>query len=535
MEKFDVIIIGGGPAGSTAATLIARQGKSVILIEKEYFPRDHIGESLLPASLPILETLEVHNEIEAAGFLKKYGATMVWGASPDPWSWYFSETNRKYTHSYQVVRSTFDQILLNNSIKAGVDVREGHQVTKIHHENNHVSGIEIKTPDNITIDLIAPITIDASGQSAIIARNMDLLVWDDFFQNLAVYGYFNNAKPLNMPDENNIFIEAHSEGWNWLIPLHTGSVSVGVVVDSSKAAQELYGADLEAFLNKYVACSPHIADLLSNATLNTPPQAVRDWSYAANSFVGDGYILVGDAACFIDPLFSSGVHLAMNAGVLASAYVNTLFLDKALALESRAIYTKLYRQQYEHFRELAKLFYSSNRTTDSYFWETRKLTPDAFDLPARTAFINAVAGQPAKGYERVVIDQGEAPDFIVNAIRQIEDDRNHRQLEIETYIQNFHNCIPKLDTEVTLKNEPILDDDQFIKNYVIYTKNRTIGYPVSNLIAASFPYIDGINTIETIVHEISIEYGIDTDTIIPSITDAFKIMYIDGILETFIL
>ena len=460
---------------------------------------------------------------------------MVWGTSTDPWSWYFSETNRKYTHSYQVVRSTFDHILLKNSIKSGVDVREGSQVTKIHRKNDHVLGIEIKTADNKFIDLFSTITIDASGQAAMLARDMNLLEWDDFFQNLAVYGYFSNATRLNMPDENNILIEAHSKGWNWLIPLHNGKVSVGVVVDSINASQQIEHANLDIFLNEYIAQSPYIAELLSNATLDTNAQAVRDWSYAANSFIGNGYILAGDAACFIDPLFSSGVHLAMNAGVLASAYVNTLFSDEKLAYESRAIYTKLYRQQYEHFRELAKLFYSTNRTTNSYFWETRRLTPDAFDLPARIAFINAVAGQPAQGYERVVIDQGEAPNFIVSAIQEVEIVRNKRQIEIEKYTSNFHTIIPKIDSNVQLKNEPILGDDQFIMNYVVYTENRTVGFPVSNLIAASFPFIDGINSIDMITQHISKEYGINEEVILPVITEAFKIMYIDGIIENLIL
>ena len=535
MENFDAIVIGGGPAGSTAATLIARQGKSVVLIEKEYFPRHHIGESLLPASLPILESLGVNEEIQSAGFLKKYGATMVWGTSPDPWSWYFAETNRKYTHSYQVVRSTFDHILLNNSIKSGVDVRQGHQVTKIHHREDYVSGVEIHTPDNKIIDLEAPITIDASGQSAILARNMNLLEWDDFFQNLAVDGYFENAEKLEAPDENNIFIEAHPEGWNWLIPLHNGTVSVGVVVDSNTASKQLHNSDLEEFLGHYISYSSHISNLLGNATLTSPPQAVRDWLYAANSFVGDGYILVGDAACFIDPLFSSGVHLAMNAGLLASAYVNTLFTDSTLALESRVIYTKLYKQQYEHFRELAKLFYSSNHTSDSYFWETRKLTPDAFDLPARTAFINAVAGQPAQGYERVVIEQGEAPSFIIDAIKNVEDTREQRKIKIDTSTEYFPDSIPKLAANVELKNEPILENNEFVRSYVIYKENRMVGYPVSNLIAASLPFINGKASIASISQEISNEYGIDANTILPIIINAFKIMYIDGIIETFIL
>src|SRR5713226_3772849 len=119
----DVIVIGGGPAGSTAATMLARAGLRVLLFERERFPREHIGESLLPASVPVFEELGVLPAIEAAGFLRKYGAVMVWGKSDQPWSWHFAETNRRYPYSFQVWRPQFDELLLQNSERHGVEVR----------------------------------------------------------------------------------------------------------------------------------------------------------------------------------------------------------------------------------------------------------------------------------------------------------------------------------------------------------------------------------------------------------------------------
>ena len=136
----DVVVIGGGPGGSTTATMLARKGWQVLLLERERFPRDHIGESLLPASMPVLEELGVLPAVQEAGFLRKWGATMVWGTDKTPWSWYFRETNQRYPHAYQVWRPQFDQLLLDNSRAHGVEVREGHQVVDVLFEDGRAVG-----------------------------------------------------------------------------------------------------------------------------------------------------------------------------------------------------------------------------------------------------------------------------------------------------------------------------------------------------------------------------------------------------------
>jgi flavin-dependent dehydrogenase len=198
-RESEIVVIGGGPGGSTTATMLARKGWSVLLLERETFPREHIGESLLPASMPILEDLGVLEAVAGEGFLPKFGATMVWGSGKDPWSWHFRETNRRYPHAYQVWRPRFDQLLLENSRAHGVDVREGHRVLDVLFDGSRATGVRYRTPEGTEETVAARIVVDASGQAGIIGRALRLRRTDPYFRNLAVYAYYEGAQQLPRP------------------------------------------------------------------------------------------------------------------------------------------------------------------------------------------------------------------------------------------------------------------------------------------------------------------------------------------------
>ena len=267
------------------------------LYERETFPRAHVGESLLPATLAILDDIGVLPAIEAEGFVRKAGATMSWGRNDVPWSWYFAETNRRYPHSYQVWRPRFDQILLEHSARCGVRVHQGVAVQSVHEDG-------VRLADGGQVD--AALVVDATGQNALVANARGMKEWDPFFRNLAVYGYYAGGAHLDPPDDGNIFIEAYAHGWLWKIPLAGGVSSVGAVVDRDFGAAAIREAGLEGFFRDQVAMASRSATLLREAELREGPFAVRDWSYRASAMTGPGFVLVGDAACFIDPAVLDG-------------------------------------------------------------------------------------------------------------------------------------------------------------------------------------------------------------------------------------
>ncbi|MEE8301770.1 MAG: tryptophan 7-halogenase [Candidatus Tectomicrobia bacterium] len=531
----DIIVIGGGPGGSTAATMLARKGWQVLLFERERFPREHVGESLLPATLPVLEELGVLPAVQAAGFLPKPGATMVWGKDRTPWSWYFRETNQKHPHAYQVWRPQFDQLLLENSRQHGVDVREGHQVVDVLFEAGRAVGVRYATDDAGGCTAQARFIVDASGQGALLGRKLGLRRWDPFFRNLAVYAYFTGAQRLPAPDDTNIFIESYPHGWFWHIPLHTGWTSVGVVVDGSIGQEGLQQDGPTPFLRHQIVQAPHTARMLKDAQLVSGPFVVKDWSYVSDEIVGDGYVLVGDAACFVDPLFSSGVHLACMSGVLAAAYVTTTLQDPHLGAAAGPVYKALYDKEYDHFHAMAQLFYDSNRTVDSYFWEARRLSGTEDILSPRHAFIHAVAGQPPRGYERMVLHQGEAPRSFVDSVRRLEAEREARQERLAVARQDDPSCaallqaVPHLATGVTVQRHPVLAAGEFVWGDVLTTAGYPEGLPCSGLVARLVTCIDGQRSVAEVM-AILLE-GVAAEQrqqVAASVLTTLEILYVDG-------
>ena len=532
-----VVVIGGGPGGSAAATLLARQGFDVTLFEREHFPREHVGESLLPASIPILETLGVLEEIETAGFTPKYGATMVWGRDSEPWSWRFAETNTSYPHAYQVWRPTFDQILLRNAARCGVDVREGCRVVEASVESDAPASVTVQSAHGVQA-YEADWIVDASGQNGFLARQLDLRTQDEFFRNLAVYSYYRGADHLPEPDAGNIFIEAYEHGWSWAIPLPDDVMSVGIVVDAQWAAGQLQQQPSDAFYAEQLSLTERTASMLEPAQLLEPPRVIRDWSYTSQRLVGDRFILVGDAACFVDPLFSSGVHLALSSALLASAYVTSALRNPDMREPAAEVYTQLYMQQYHQFREMAALFYASNRTSDSYFWEARRITQPPDDVSPREAFIAAVAGQPPQGYERVVLERGDAPTDFVEGVAAVEAERARRDAEMSRLIDTaWPNRSPILDATPTLADgvgiarKPVIGDGQFEWGAVISSRSRPQGAPVSIVVATLAAKIDGRRNVRSLIDELLL--GVSDQQriqLLPGLLSALRILYVDGII-----
>ena len=534
-ERADVVVVGGGPGGTTAATLLARKGLRIVLLERERFPRDHVGESLLPASVPVLESLGVLPAVEAAGFLPKHGATMVWGSDPEPWSWYFRETNRAYPSSFQVTRPEFDRILLDHSRSSGVDVREGHQAVEVAFEGGRANGVRYRTDGGREGRIGADWIVDASGQSALLGHSLGLREWDDFFRNLAIYGYFEGAARLPQPDATNIFIESYEHGWCWTIPLHSGQASVGAVLDSEAGQARIAADGVHEAFRAQLDAAPRTAQLLEGASLVAGPFVIRDWSYVAREFVGPGYILVGDAACFVDPLFSSGVHLALSSGVLAAAYVSSAVRDPSLQEAAAEAYRELYLGQYRNFHELAKLFYSSNQTAESYFWAARRIT-DAEAFSPRHAFVRMVAGQSPIGYERAVIARGDAPAGFAESVRGVEEQRAERRSRLDAAgAAVIAASAPRLAPGAMVRRKAVLEGDEFVWGQVLETEHRPEGTPLSTAVARLLAAADGEAPVAALAERIAREAGVDEEATLARLTEqmvaAVSILYVDGAIE----
>src|SRR5688572_10812581 len=285
-EEFDVCVVGGGPGGSTASTLIAMAGLRVLLLERESLPIYKIGESLLPATIHgICALLGVADEIKAANFMVKRGGTFKWGRNHDPWTFAFAESpafEGETAFAYQVERLKFDAILLENARRKGVEVRERHRVLDVRVSDGRITGLEVRDPQGRGATISCRYVVDASGHTSPIAERVSPRIYSPFFRNVAVFGYFLDGGRLPPPRAGNIFCAAFEHGWFWYIPLSETLTSVGAVIGREHVSR-LHG-DHAALLGELVDACPAIRDLLANARRVTdgPYGQVRvrkDYSY----------------------------------------------------------------------------------------------------------------------------------------------------------------------------------------------------------------------------------------------------------------
>jgi flavin-dependent dehydrogenase len=325
-QECDVLVIGGGPAGSTIAALLAQKGRQVVVLEKDRFPRFHIGESLLPLNLPLFERLGVGAEVKRIGVYKP-GAEVVSDEHAQIATFRFDHNpHLSVDHSYHVRRADFDKLLLDNSRRLGATVLEEARVSEIElaTEGRHL--VTAVGPGEALSYWVPRFLVDASGRDTLLLKRLGLKRADKRNNTAAVFGHFRNVPRSNGSAEGMISMHLFRYGWFWMIPLPDDVMSVGLV--GTRSFFRTRTGDLESFFARAVAASPSVAERMINAEPISRLVGTANYSYDSRHYGGDGYILIGDAAAFIDPLFSSGVMMAMSSAAFGADVVHGWLDDR---------------------------------------------------------------------------------------------------------------------------------------------------------------------------------------------------------------
>ena len=357
---FDFAVAGGGPAGSSTATSLGQRGHSVVLFERETFPRFHIGESLLSTANDAFAALGVTEQIESASFPAKWGARLFTHNGQSGRYVDFTDV-REVTRpqTYQVCRQEFDRILLQRAREVGVHVREGCNVT----------GCEF-TPDAAILDVASRVDgatsrlhvralVDATGRGGLLARKFNLRTEEPRLANIAIFSHYTNIPRLEGPRPDDIRLIARSDaGWFWLIPISKELTSVGVVLPKALYRSLANGGSSEETLNRTISDTPIVAELMREARREWPVRVEKDFSYSASTYAGDRWILAGDAGSFLDPVFSTGVSIAMESGIEAAAELHRGFMRNNFSASGFAAFSRRQRKRFETYRRFVTGFYT---------------------------------------------------------------------------------------------------------------------------------------------------------------------------------
>jgi flavin-dependent dehydrogenase len=357
--EIDVLVLGAGPAGATVSALLAEQGRRVLVLEREKFPRYHIGESLLPFTYHPLKRLGLIERMKQSAFVKKYSVQFVSpsGRASLPFYFFNRYDRDSVAQTWQVLRSEFDQMLLDNARAKGASVREETTVTELVWEGSRVVGARAQTRDGAIEEYRAVMTLDCTGKEAFSAVRNRWRVKDPFLNKVAVWTYYRGAKRDEGMDEGATTVAYVPEkGWFWYIPQHNDMVSVGVVAEGKYLTRGGVRAPEEIF-KREIGANRWIQDHLAAGRQTGQYFLTSEYTHHARHCATEGLLLVGDAFAFLDPVFSSGVMLALKSGVLAADAVHEALAEGDLSPERFAAYGTFVRQGVENMRKLVYAFY----------------------------------------------------------------------------------------------------------------------------------------------------------------------------------
>jgi flavin-dependent dehydrogenase len=389
-NTYDVIVMGGGPAGSSAASMLAREGRQVILFEKEVFPRHHIGESLMTDTYWTFRRMGLLEKLRESPFVRKYSVQFANAAGKESRPFYFFEAvHHESAVTWQVTRAKFDELLINHAAESGATVHQGVLVKQVLFEGDRAVGVEVQMPDGSREQFFAKVVVDATGQMAMLSNKFRWRVRDPKLKKAVLYSYWKNAH--REPDLNGgatlvLRTEHGSGGWFWYIPLDDGITSVGIVADPDYLLKGR-GQDLAKIYNEEIEkCEPCRRRVAGGERVDKI-YSILDYSYRSKHSAGNGFIIIGDAYGFLDPIYSSGVLLALKMAELATDAIHDAFNHNDFSAARLGQYQAKLDRGIESMRKLVYAFYNDGFSFSGFL----KKYPDE-----RTHIINLLIGDVFK-------------------------------------------------------------------------------------------------------------------------------------------